>query len=154
MISDNSDREEIQLSVSKKIDNWKLSYTNKYDLNNNNAELIEEEILLDYVGEYMFQDCLSVKLSYKNKDGAPDRDIQPENSIFLTPSFEISFAAALAVPPVAIKSSTIKTLSLEVIECLCTWISSIPYSNLYFCLTIFPGSFPFFLIGIKGKPSL
>ena len=83
LISDNSDREEIQFSIGKKIDNWKISYTNKYDLNNNDSELIEEEILLDYVGEYMFQDCLSLKLSYKNKDGAPDRDILPENSIFL-----------------------------------------------------------------------
>ena len=88
LISDNSDREEIQFSIGKKIDNWKISYTNKYDLNNNNAELIEEEILLDYVGEYMFQDCLSLKLSYKNKDGAPDRDILPENSIFLTLSLK------------------------------------------------------------------
>ena len=57
-------------------------------MNNNGAELIEEEILLDYVGEYMFQDCLSLKLSYKNKDGAPDRDILPENSIFLTLSLK------------------------------------------------------------------
>ena len=88
LISDNSDREEIQFSIGKKIDNWKISYTNKYDLNNNDSELIEEEILLDYVGEYMFQDCLSVKLSYKNKDGAPDRDILPENSIFLTLSLK------------------------------------------------------------------
>ncbi len=88
LISDNSDREEIQFSIGKKIDNWKLSYNNKYDLNDNNAELIEEEILLDYVGEYMFQDCLSLKLSYKNKDGAPDRDILPENSIFLTLSLK------------------------------------------------------------------
>ena len=88
LISDNSDREEIQFSIGKKIDNWKISYTNKYDLNNNDAELIEEEILLDYVGEYMFQDCLSLKLSYKNKDGAPDRDILPENSIFLTLSLK------------------------------------------------------------------
>ena len=88
MISDNSNREEIQFSISKKIDNWKISYTNKYDLNNNDSELIEEEILLDYVGEYMFQDCLSLKLSYKNKDGAPDRDILPENSIFLTLSLK------------------------------------------------------------------
>ena len=88
LISDNSNREEIQFSFGKKIDNWKLSYTNKYDLNNNDAELIEEEILLDYVGEYMFQDCLSLKLSYKNKDGAPDRDILPENSIFLTLSLK------------------------------------------------------------------
>ncbi len=88
LISDNSDREEIQFSIGKKIDNWKISYTNRYDLNNNDAELIEEEILLDYVGEYMFQDCLSLKLSYKNKDGAPDRDILPENSIFLTLSLK------------------------------------------------------------------
>ena len=88
LISDNSDREEIQFSIGKKIDNWKISYTNKYDLNNNDSELIEEEILLDYVGEYMFQDCLSLKLSYKNKDGAPDRDILPENSIFLTLSLK------------------------------------------------------------------
>ena len=88
LISDNSDREEIQFSIGKKLDNWKISYTNKYDLNNNDSELIEEEILLDYVGEYMFQDCLSLKLSYKNKDGAPDRDILPENSIFLTLSLK------------------------------------------------------------------
>ncbi|MDC3096435.1 LPS assembly protein LptD [Alphaproteobacteria bacterium] len=88
LISDNSDREEIQFSIGKKIDNWKLSYTNKYDLNNNDVELIEEQILLDYVGEFMFQDCLSVKLIYKNKDGLPDRDILPENSIFLTLSFK------------------------------------------------------------------
>ena len=88
LISDNTDREEILFSIGKKIDNWKLSYTNKYDLKDNEAELIEEEINLDYVGEYMFQDCLSVKLSYKNKDGAPDRDILPENSIFLTLSLK------------------------------------------------------------------
>ena len=88
LISDTSDREEIQFSIGKKINNWKFSYTNKYDLNDNDSKLIEEEILLDYVGEYMFQDCLSVKLSYKNKDGAPDRDILPENSIFLTLSFK------------------------------------------------------------------
>ena len=69
-------------------DSWKISYTNKYDLKKNDSELIEEEILLDYVGEYMFQDCLSLKLSYKNKDGAPDRDILPENSIFLTLSLK------------------------------------------------------------------
>ena len=36
----------------------------------------------------MFQDCLSLKLSYKNKDGATDRDILPENSIFLTLSLK------------------------------------------------------------------
>ena len=88
LISDNSDREEIQFTIGKKINNWKISYANKYDLRNNDAELIEEEFLLDYVGDYMFQDCLSIKLSYKNRDAAPDRDILPENSIFLTLSLK------------------------------------------------------------------
>ena len=59
-----------------------------YDLNDNESDLIEEEFLIDYVGGYMFQDCLSVRLSYKNKDGSPDRDILPENSIFLTLSLK------------------------------------------------------------------
>ena len=43
LISDNSNREEIQFSIGKKIDNWKLSYTNKYDLNNNDAELTKKK---------------------------------------------------------------------------------------------------------------
>ena len=88
LTSDNSEREEIQFSISKKIDNWKINYTNKYDLNDNDMDLIEEEFFIDYVGDYMFQDCLSIKLSYKNKDGALDRDILPENSFFLTLSFK------------------------------------------------------------------
>ena len=88
LTNDNSNREEIQFSIGKKIDNWKISYTNKYDLNDNESDLIEEEFLIDYVGGYMFQDCLSVRLSYKNKDGSPDRDILPENSIFLTLSLK------------------------------------------------------------------
>ena len=45
--------------------------------------------------------------------------------------FEISirFAAASAVPPVAIKSSIIKTLSSSFIESLWTSIVAVPYSN-------------------------
>jgi len=30
----------------------------------------------------------------------------------------------------------------------------LPYSREYFCRRTFPGSFPFFLIGTKGRPSL
>ena len=67
---------------------------------------------------------------------------------------EISFAEATAVPPVAIKSSIIKTLSREVIALLWIWISSLPYSREYFCRRTLPGSFPFFLIGTKGRSSL
>ena len=36
----------------------------------------------------MFQDCLSIKLSYKNKNAATDRDIKPENSIYITLSLK------------------------------------------------------------------
>ena len=66
-------------------------------------------------------------------------------------NFLIKLAAAIAVPPVAIKSSIIKILSFLFAAFLWTSISSIPYSSLYFCLYIFPGSLPFFLIGINGK---
>ena len=45
--------------------------------------------------------------------------------------FEISmsFAAASAVPPVAIKSSIINTMSSLPIESLCTSIVAVPYSS-------------------------
>ena len=45
--------------------------------------------------------------------------------------FEISinFEAASAVPPVAIKSSMIKTVSSLFIESLCTSIVAVPYSH-------------------------
>ena len=45
------------------------------------------------------------------------------------PEIFISFAAASAVPPVAIKSSIINTLSPLFIESLCTSIVAFPYSN-------------------------
>ena len=45
--------------------------------------------------------------------------------------FEISISleAASAVPPVAIKSSIIKTVSFSFTESLCTSIVAVPYSN-------------------------
>ena len=39
------------------------------------------------------------------------------------------FVFASAVPPVAIKSSIIKTVSFSFIESLCTSIVAVPYSN-------------------------
>jgi hypothetical protein len=45
------------------------------------------------------------------------------------PEISISLAAASAVPPVAIKSSIIKTESSLSIESLCTSIVAVPYSN-------------------------
>ena len=48
-----------------------------------------------------------------------------------TVPFEVStsFAAASAVPPVATRSSIIKTESLSLIESLWTSIVAVPYSN-------------------------
>ena len=87
LVNGNEDREEYKLSLSKNYDNWNFGYSSTYDLTNNNTEQISEEVSIDYTGEYMFQNCLTVKLSYKNNGGASDRDLIPENSIFLTFNF-------------------------------------------------------------------
>ena len=88
LVDDHVQREEFIFKIGKTFENWELNYSNKFDLSNNESELLEEEITLDYVGDFMFQDCLSIKLSYKNKDAAPDRDIEPENSIYITLSLK------------------------------------------------------------------
>ena len=73
--------------MSKKYENWNFGYTSKYDLSNDNTEQITEELAIDYTEEYMFQNCLNIKLSLKNNGGSVDRDLKPENSIYLTFSF-------------------------------------------------------------------
>ena len=45
------------------------------------------------------------------------------------PDISTNFAAASAVPPVAIKSSTIRTRSFLLIESLCISIVAFPYSS-------------------------
>ncbi len=87
LVNDNEDREEYTISLSKKYDNWNFGYTSKYDLSNDNTEQITEEVAIDYTEEYMFQNCLNIKLSLKNNGGSVDRDLKPENSIYLTFSF-------------------------------------------------------------------
>ena len=88
LVTGNEDREELNFNLTKKYDNnWTIGYTSTYDLSNTNSEKTTEEISLDYVGEYMFKNCLSINLSYKNNSGSADRDITPENSIYLTFSF-------------------------------------------------------------------
>ena len=87
LVNGNEDREEYKLSLSKNYDNWNFGYSSTYDLSDDNTEQINEEISIDYTEEYMFQNCLNIKLSYKNNGGSVDRDIKPENSIFLTFSF-------------------------------------------------------------------
>ena len=87
LVNGNEDREEYKLSLSKNYDNWNFGYSSTYDLSDDNKEQISEEISIDYTEEYMFQNCLNIKLSFKNNGGSVDRDIKPENSIFLTFSF-------------------------------------------------------------------
>ena len=88
LVVGNEDREELNFNLTKKYDdNWTIGYTSTYDLSNTGSDKITEEISLDYVGEYMFKNCLSINLSYKNNSGSADRDIKPENSIYLNFSF-------------------------------------------------------------------
>ena len=59
-VSDNNDREELALGLSKNFSNWKTSYSRTYDLKNNDEELISETLGLEYTGTgYMFDNCLN-----------------------------------------------------------------------------------------------
>ena len=88
IINDNSDREELQFTIGKKLFDINLSYSATYDLNNNETKLINEQFSMFYDLEYMFDDCLSINFSYKNNKATADRDILPENSYFLTLKFK------------------------------------------------------------------
>jgi hypothetical protein len=67
----------------------------------------------------------------------------------------ISFAAASAVPPVAIRSSMSSTRAPSLSRKASMWIStsSTPYSRAYFSPIVVPGSFPFLRMGTKPTPS-
>ena len=87
-ISNNTDREELNLEISKNFANWKTLYNRTYDLNNNNEEVIAETLGLEYKGSgYMFGNCLTVLFEYKSSGGVADRDIVPEDSIYITFNF-------------------------------------------------------------------
>ncbi len=87
-ISNNIDREELKLGLSKNFGNWNSIYSRTYDLNNNRERVISETFGLEYTGTgYMFGNCLTVLLEYKNNGGLIDRDLIPENSIYLTFNF-------------------------------------------------------------------
>ena len=84
----NQDREEFNFKVDKKFgNNWKLGYSSTYDMSNNDTEKIKEKISLAYIGDYQFQNCLSISLTYNNNSTSNNRDIHSENSIFLNFSF-------------------------------------------------------------------
>ena len=87
-VSDNNDREELALGLSKNFANWKTSYSRTYDMKNNDEELISETLGLEYTSTgYMFDNCLTILFEYKSTGGVADRDILPEDSVNLTFSF-------------------------------------------------------------------
>ncbi len=87
-ISNGIDREELALGISKNFSNWKTSYSRTYDLSNNNEEMISETLGLEYTGSgYMFGNCLTILFQYKSSGGVVDRDLIPEDSIYLTFNF-------------------------------------------------------------------
>ena len=87
-ISNNTDREELNLGISKKNTNWEIAYNRRYDLVNNKEELIEETFGLEYTGVgYMFDNCLTILLEYKSNGGVADRDLLAEDSLYLTFNF-------------------------------------------------------------------
>ena len=87
-VTDNIDREELILSFSKNLSKLKTSYSRKYDLRNNNEELISETLGLEYNDTgYMFGNCLTVLFEYKSSSGTSDRDLQPEDAVYLTFNF-------------------------------------------------------------------
>jgi len=87
-VSDGIDREELALGISKSFSNWKTSYSRTYDLSNDKEEMISETLGLEYTGSgYMFGNCLTVLFQYKSSGGVVDRDLVPEDSIYLTFNF-------------------------------------------------------------------
>ena len=87
-ISNSIDREELNLKLSKNFSNWKTNYARTYDLNNDKKELISETLGLEYTGSgYMFGNCLTILFQYKSTGGVADRDLVPEDSVYLTFNF-------------------------------------------------------------------
>ena len=76
------------LSVSKNVYKLKTSYSRKYDLRNNNEELISEILGLEYNDTgYMFGNCLTILYEYKSSNENSERDLLGDESINLTFSF-------------------------------------------------------------------
>ena len=46
LVDDHVQREEFTFKIGKIFENWELNYSNKFDLSNNESELLEEEITL------------------------------------------------------------------------------------------------------------
>ena len=87
-VSDNIDREELTLSLSKNFSNLKTSYSRKYNLRNNDEELISEILGLEYNDTgYMFGNCLTILFEYKSNSENLNRDLLADDSINMTLNF-------------------------------------------------------------------
>ncbi len=87
-VSNNIDREELKLGLSKNFLNWKTSYSRTYDLNNQDEKVITETLGLEYSGTgYMFGNCLTILFEYKSNGGLADRDLLAEDAVYLTFNF-------------------------------------------------------------------
>ena len=87
-VSNNTDKEELLLDISKNFANWKTAYGRTYDLNNNKEELISETLGLEYSETgYMFGNCLTILFEYKSSGGTADRDLLAEDSFYITFNF-------------------------------------------------------------------
>ena len=87
-VSDNIDREELTLNLSKTFSNLKTSYSRKYNLRNNDEELISEILGLEYNDTgYMFGNCLTILFEYKSNSENLNRDLLADDSINITINF-------------------------------------------------------------------
>ena len=71
-------------------DKYSLIFKHQFYSNykTNDEELISENLRLEYTGTgYMFDNCLTILFEYKSSGGVADRDILPEDSVYLTFSF-------------------------------------------------------------------
>ena len=76
------------LSLSKSFSKWKTSYSRKYNLRNNNEELVSENLGIEYNDTgYMFGNCLTILFEYKSRSENSNRDLLADDSINLTFSF-------------------------------------------------------------------
>ena len=87
-VSDNIDREELTLRLSKNFSKFKTSYSRRYDLRNNNEELLSEVLGIEYNDTgYMFGNCLTILFEYKSSSVNSNRDLLADDSINMTFSF-------------------------------------------------------------------
>jgi len=81
-----SEKEQLILTAEQNLsDNWKVKFTQEYDLINDKRELKNSMVDLNFGGG--IQDCLTISIGYA-RDTETDRDIKPIDEIFLLFNFK------------------------------------------------------------------